>query len=154
MSALLNFFRSEHSQVAFAKVRAESRAETIVRVLNRRGFEVVGMARERIQLCTDLELLGDWLDGALTVSSTTDLCHMLDVEPNIFFRSNLGQRAFTDVRIESRAEDIVRILGQRGLEVTGETRQRIEACRDLDVLATWLDRAVTASRAEELFADA
>ncbi|MFI0777106.1 hypothetical protein [Streptomyces sp. NPDC021212] len=60
MSALLSFFRSEHSQVAFAKVRAETRAETIVRVLNQRGFEVVGMARERIQLCTDLELLGDW----------------------------------------------------------------------------------------------
>ncbi|MGR3934023.1 hypothetical protein [Streptomyces sp. BRA346] len=153
MSPLLNFFRSEHSQVAFAKVRAESRAETIVRVLNRRGFEVVGMARERIQLCTDLELLGGWLDGALTVSSTTDLCHMLDVEPNIFFRSNLGQRAFTDVRIESRAEDILRVLGQRELNVTAETRKRIEECRDLDVLGTWLDRAVTASRTEELFAD-
>ncbi|WP_055549629.1 hypothetical protein [Streptomyces sp. NBRC 110028] len=153
MSALLNFFRSEHSQVAFAKVRAESRAETIVRVLNRRGFEIVGMARERIQLCTDLELLGGWLDGALTVSSTTDLCHMLDVEPNIFFRSNLGQRAFTDVRIESRAEDILRVIGQRELNVTAETRKRIEECRDLDVLGVWLDRAVTASRTEELFAD-
>jgi hypothetical protein len=153
MSALLNFFRSEHSQVAFAKVRAERRAEHVLRVLDRRGFEVVGMARERIQLCTDLKLLGDWLDGALTVSSTTDLCHLLDVEPNIFYCSNVGQRAFTDVRIESRAEDIVRILGQRGLEVIGETRQRIESCRDLDVLGVWLDRAVTASRTEELFAE-
>jgi len=153
MSALLNFFRSERSQVAFAKVRAETRAETIVRVLNQRGFEVVGMARECIQLCTDLELLGDWLDGALTVSSAEDLCRLIDVEPNFFYCSDIGQRAFADVRIESRAEDILRVLGQRELVVTAETRKRIQACRDLDLLDTWLDRAVTAPRAEELFAD-
>ncbi|AEM82002.1 hypothetical protein [Streptomyces violaceusniger] len=151
MSALLNFFRSEHSQRAFAKVRAESRTENIVRVLNQRGFQVVGMARERIQLCTDLELLGDWLDGALTVSSAENLCRLIDVQPNLFYCSNIGQRAFTDVRIESRAEDTLRILGQRRLEVTAETRKRIESCKDMDVLGTWLDRAVTASSAEELF---
>ncbi|QLH24658.1 hypothetical protein [Streptomyces sp. Rer75] len=153
MSALLNFFRSERSQVAFAKVRAESRAEHILRVLEQRGFEVVGMARERIQLCADLELLGDWLDGALTVSSAEDLCRLIDVEPNFFYCSDIGQRAFADVRIESRAEDILRVLGQRELVVTAETRKRIETCRDLDVLGTWLDRAVTVSRSEELFAD-
>ena len=153
MSALLRFFRSEHSQVAFAKVRAESRAETIVRVLNQRGLEVVGMARERIQLCTDLDLLGDWLDGALTVSSAEDLCRLIDVEPDFFYCSSVVQRAFTDVRIESRAEDILRILGQRGLDVTAEARKCIETCRDLDVLGVWLDRAVTVSRSEELFAD-
>ncbi|MFD7507029.1 hypothetical protein [Streptomyces sp. NPDC059850] len=153
MSALLRFFRSEFSEVAFAEVRAETRAEHIVRVLNQRGFEVVGMARERIQLCADLELLGNWLDGALTVSSVEDLCRLVDVEPNFFYCSSIGQRAFTDVRIESRAEDILRILGQRGLEVTDETRERVESCRDLDVLGVWLDRAVTVSRTAELFAD-
>lgn len=153
MSALLNFFRSERSQVAFAKVRAESRAEHILRVLEQRGFEVVGMVRERIQLCADLELLGDWLDGALTVSSAEDLCRLIDVEPNFFYCSDIGQRAFADVRIESRAEDILRVLGQRELVVTAETRKRIETCRDLDVLGVWLDRAVTVSRSEELFAD-
>lgn len=153
MSALLNFFRSERSQVAFAKVRAESRAEHILRVLEQRGFEVVGMVRERIQLCADLELLGDWLDGALTVSSAEDLCRLIDVEPNFFYCSDIGQRAFADVRIESRAEDILRVLGQRELVVTAETRKRIETCRDLDVLGVWLDGAVSVSRSEELFAD-
>ncbi|WP_063737003.1 hypothetical protein [Streptomyces sp. RTd22] len=70
-----------------------------------------------------------------------------------FFRSEHSQVAFTDVRIESRAEDILRVLGQRDLDVTAETRERIEPCRDLDVLGVWLDRAVTASRTEELFVD-
>ncbi|MFE5119378.1 hypothetical protein [Streptomyces sp. NPDC056669] len=42
------------------------------------------------------------------------------------------------------------MLSRRGLEVTAETRERIQSCTDLDLLGTWLDRAVTASCAEEL----
>lgn len=84
MSALLNFFRSEHAQRAFAEVRAETRAET---------------------------------------------------------------------QVEVRAESVLRVLNARGLEVTAETRERVGACKDLDLLDTWLDRAVTVSRTEELFAD-
>ncbi|MFF7652633.1 hypothetical protein ACFZCY_22925 [Streptomyces sp. NPDC007983] len=68
-----------------------------------------------------------------------------------FFRSQHAQRAFAQVRAERAAEDVLRILSLRGLEVTAETRERIQSCTDLDVLGTWLDRAVTASRVEELF---
>ncbi|MEE4597039.1 hypothetical protein V2J94_35000 [Streptomyces sp. DSM 41524] len=84
MSALLNFFRSEHAQRAFAEVRAETRAET---------------------------------------------------------------------QVEVRAESVLRVLNARGLEVTAETRERVGSCKDLALLDTWLDRAVTASRAEDLFVD-
>ncbi len=84
MSALLNFFRSEHAQRAFAEVRAEARAET---------------------------------------------------------------------RVEVRAESVLRVLNTRGLEVTAEVRERVRGCKDLELLDTWLDRAVTVSRAEELFID-
>ncbi|MBU3864246.1 hypothetical protein KN815_09215 [Streptomyces sp. 4503] len=153
MSALLNFFRSAHSQRAFAGVRAETRADDILRVLTVRGFDIAGAGREAIQSCTDLEILGDWLDGALTVPSAVDLFHLVSEKPNFFYCSEVGQRAFTDVRLESRADDILRILKARGLEVTAETRERVRACRDVDLLRTWLDRAVTASRAEELFTD-
>jgi hypothetical protein len=71
-----------------------------------------------------------------------------------FFRSEHAQRAFAEVRAERDAQNILRFLKARGLEVTAETRERIESCKAMDVLGTWLDRAVTASRAEELFADA
>ncbi|MEU2213189.1 hypothetical protein [Streptomyces hygroscopicus] len=88
MSALLDFFRSDHAQRAFAEVRAEARAE-----------------------------------------------------------------ARAETRIEAHAEALLRILKARGLEVTAETRERIESCKDMDVLGTWLDRAATASRTADLFAD-
>ncbi|WP_413801846.1 hypothetical protein [Streptomyces iranensis] len=114
MTALLNFFRSDHSQRAFAGVRAETRGDDILAV---------------------------------------DLFRLVSEEPNFFYCSEIGQRAFTDVRLESRAEDILRILKIRRLEVTAEISERVRSCTDLDRLGTWLDRAVTASRAEELFAD-
>ncbi|MEV6125860.1 hypothetical protein AB0M05_03420 [Streptomyces violaceusniger] len=78
-----------------------------------------------------------------------------------FFRSEHAQRAFAEVRAEGQAQgqavkgakDVLCVLSLRGLEVTPKTRERIEACKDLDLLDTWLDRAVTASRTEDLFAD-
>jgi hypothetical protein len=66
-----------------------------------------------------------------------------------YFRSQQAQHAFAEVRVG----DLLRFLKGRGLEVTDEARERIESCRDMDVLGTWLDRAATASRAEELFAE-
>ncbi|WP_254885514.1 hypothetical protein [Streptomyces sp. NA02950] len=67
------------------------------------------------------------------------------------FRSEHAQRAFAEVRAESCAQNILRILKARGVDATPETRERIEACRDMEVLGTWLDRAATASRVEDLF---
>ncbi|AGP54472.1 hypothetical protein [Streptomyces rapamycinicus] len=78
-----------------------------------------------------------------------------------FFRSEHAQRAFAEARAEGQAEgqaakgakNVLRVLSLRGLEATPETRERIEACKDLDLLDAWLDRAVTASRVEDLFVD-
>lgn len=68
-----------------------------------------------------------------------------------FFRSEHAQRAFAEVRAEKGAKDVLRVLSCRQLEVTEEARERIQSCTDLDLLDTWLVRAVTASRIEELF---
>ncbi|MGW4907973.1 hypothetical protein [Streptomyces sp. NPDC004270] len=56
-------------------------------------------------------------------------------------------------RAEGRAEDILRILDLRGIEVADVDRERITACADLETLGTWFDRAVTAASGQELFAD-
>ncbi|MFF4310731.1 hypothetical protein ACWDFR_29835 [Streptomyces sp. 900105755] len=56
-------------------------------------------------------------------------------------------------RAKGRAEDILRILDLRGVEVAEADRERITACADLGTLGTWFDRAVTATSAQELFAD-
>ncbi|WP_079665039.1 hypothetical protein [Streptomyces sp. 3214.6] len=54
-------------------------------------------------------------------------------------------------RAEGRAEDILRILGLRGVDVPEDARERITSCTDLDTLGTWFDRALTAVNTDELF---
>ncbi|MGW3724429.1 hypothetical protein [Streptomyces sp. NPDC000851] len=55
-------------------------------------------------------------------------------------------------RAEARTEDILFILERRGLDVPDEARERITACDDLDILRRWLERALIASSADEIFA--
>lgn len=52
---------------------------------------------------------------------------------------------------ESKAEDILRILGVRGIEVSDSVRERVTSCTDLGVLGTWLDRSLSVTDAEGLF---
>jgi hypothetical protein len=57
----------------------------------------------------------------------------------------------TQGRAEGEALAIVRVLEGRGVPVGFEDRKRILACTDLALLEAWLDRAVTATTAGELF---
>ncbi|MGW2295548.1 hypothetical protein [Streptomyces violaceorubidus] len=59
----------------------------------------------------------------------------------------------TEGKAEGKAEDILRILEVRGIEIPDSVRERITDCTDLDVLVTWLDRSLSAVRAEELFVE-
>jgi hypothetical protein len=54
---------------------------------------------------------------------------------------------------KGRAEDILRVLGVRGIEVCDAIRERITDCTDLDVLGVWFDRSLSVVSAEELFAE-
>jgi hypothetical protein len=54
-------------------------------------------------------------------------------------------------RAQGRAEDILLVLGARGLDVPDEIRERITTCDDPDLLRRWLTRAVTAPSAEAIF---
>ncbi|GHD35108.1 hypothetical protein [Streptomyces galbus] len=56
-----------------------------------------------------------------------------------------------EVRIRVRVEDILRVLRVRGIEVPDAVRERVSSCDDLEVLGTWLDRAVTVGSADDLF---
>ncbi|MDO0933379.1 hypothetical protein QQY66_17415 [Streptomyces sp. DG2A-72] len=56
--------------------------------------------------------------------------------------------------IKARAEDILRILDRRGIEVSDAVREQVTSCSDLEVLGTWLDRSLTVSNGEELFEEA
>ncbi|MGV9939872.1 hypothetical protein [Streptomyces sp. NPDC003401] len=58
-----------------------------------------------------------------------------------------------EIRAQSRAEDILVILEQRGLDVSEDVRGRVMGCTDPELLRRWLTRAVTAPAAEEIFED-
>jgi hypothetical protein len=56
-----------------AQGRAEGEAAAILRVLNRRGIAVDDASRERIESCTDIEVLGTWLDRSIDAKQVSDL---------------------------------------------------------------------------------
>ncbi|MGW7362262.1 hypothetical protein ACWGI8_02290 [Streptomyces sp. NPDC054841] len=66
-----------------------------------------------------------------------------------FYKSPLSD----SLRAESRAEDILLVLEQRGIDVPDVARERITGCEDPAILRCWLARAVTAPTAEEIFGD-
>ncbi|WP_304450774.1 hypothetical protein [Nocardiopsis sp. YSL2] len=57
------------------------------------------------------------------------------------------------LRAEGEAKALLRVLARRGIEVPGEARERILRCTDEETLDTWLDRSVTATTMDELFAE-
>ena len=53
--------------------RAQGEAAAVLRVLAKRGIAVDDKSRERIESCTDLDLLGTWLDRSLTAEQVDEL---------------------------------------------------------------------------------
>jgi Uma2 family endonuclease len=53
-------------------------------------------------------------------------------------------------RLHARAS-LVRVLTKRGLTLSDAQRERVAACDDLATLETWLDRALDATRADDVF---
>lgn len=54
-------------------------------------------------------------------------------------------------KAEGEAEATLRVLRGRGISVSAEAEERIRSCTDLDILATWIDRALKVHTVDELF---
>ncbi|MEV0638208.1 hypothetical protein AB0I77_25350 [Streptomyces sp. NPDC050619] len=57
-------------------------------------------------------------------------------------------------KAEDRAALILRVLDKHAIHAPADTRERITSCTDLDTLTLWFDRALTATKAEDLFTEA
>ncbi|MFH8468923.1 hypothetical protein [Streptomyces sp. NPDC017991] len=72
-------------------------------------------------------------------------------------RGTVRETAYLEGRAEGRADDraslILRVLERRGMPVPEAARERITSCADLDILALWFDRSLTATAVEDLFAE-
>ena len=54
---------------------------------------------------------------------------------------------------KGRADSVLTVLRTRGLPVHAQHEERIRACGDSKQLDRWLQRAVTASSPDEIFAE-
>ncbi|HLH83955.1 MAG TPA: hypothetical protein VKV38_11880 [Trebonia sp.] len=64
-----------------------------------------------------------------------------------------AREAARTAKAEGKAEDVITVLEERGLAVSGEERERIVSSADARQLDKWLRRAVTADKVSDLFAD-
>lgn len=74
-----------------------------------------------------------------------------------FFQSSVADELRDEGRaqgiVQGKAETIVLLLERRGIELSGEDRERVMSCENLEVLERWFDRAITATSATEVFAE-
>ncbi|MFI1564011.1 hypothetical protein ACH4ZX_13290 [Streptomyces sp. NPDC020490] len=72
-------------------------------------------------------------------------------------RGTVRETAYLEGKAEGKVEDraslILRVLELHGVPVPEDARERITTCTDLDALARWFDRSLTATAAEDLFAE-
>ena len=71
-----------------------------------------------------------------------------------FFRSETSQRLRAEVRTEGLSDAVVRILERRGVPLSQDARDRIHGCTCTGVPDEWLARALSATKAEDLFTHA
>jgi len=67
------------------------------------------------------------------------------------FARTLHAEGLAEGLVEGEARAVLRVLASRGLELSGDSAERIRACRDQDQLDVWLDRALSVNSAEEIF---
>ena len=65
--------RSQGREEGREEGRAQGEAAAVLRILAKRGIAVDDKSRERIGSCTDLDLLGTWLDRSLTAEQVDEL---------------------------------------------------------------------------------
>ncbi|MDW6058877.1 hypothetical protein SAZ11_13585 [Streptomyces sp. FXJ1.4098] len=70
-------------------------------------------------------------------------------------RGTMIEEAFLEGEAKGEAKgmahSVMRILRRRGIAVSREAEQTIMECADLEKLDLWCDRALTATRVEDLF---
>jgi hypothetical protein len=67
-----------------------------------------------------------------------------------FFR-RLRQEGRQEGLAKGEAKALVKILASRGIALTDEQHELLASCADPDQLDTWLDRALAATSADEVF---
>ncbi|PPS75739.1 MULTISPECIES: hypothetical protein [Streptomyces] len=98
----------------------------------------------------------EWLEVGLEDTPVLETWRELEKMVATYFpgRGTLFEETYLEGKAEGKAESILSILEKRGIGIPQDTRDRITTCTDLDTLTLWFDRSLTATTAEDLFAEA
>jgi hypothetical protein len=66
------------------------------------------------------------------------------------YQSEFARRYFGQGEAKGEAKAVLAILDARGIAVPDDVRARIAGCTDLDQLDTWIRRAATADKVQDL----
>lgn len=96
---------------------------------------------------------------AVLSKSTLVRMEQLMLDDKYTFKSDFALMHIAQGRAEGRAEGlaegeakaVLAVLKARGLKVSRTIRQRVLGCRDVEQLKAWVERAVTAERASDVF---
>ncbi|MFE7433172.1 hypothetical protein ACIPH4_08145 [Streptomyces tendae] len=109
-------------------------------------------------------VFGQLVESCLGDPGAKEIWRDLMSEIRYFFNSPVAEKVREEGRVEGREEGreegrledraamTLRILEWRSIPVPDAVRERVLGCSDLDQLEVWAHRAVTAERAEDLFA--
>ncbi|MFI6044925.1 hypothetical protein ACIA8C_25070 [Nocardia sp. NPDC051321] len=67
------------------------------------------------------------------------------------YQSDFARKYVAEGRATEAARIIFRVLDARGISVSADVHARISSCEDMDQLEDWVDRAVVADTADDLF---
>ena len=70
---------------------------------------------------------------------------------DLFFRSETSQRLRQEGQVRTGVAHLLKVLDARGVALSAEDRERVEACVDPDLLEVWFDRALSITSASDLF---
>ncbi|MFF2088834.1 hypothetical protein ACFVVM_34050 [Nocardia sp. NPDC058176] len=93
------------------------------------------------------------VDGTLTTAASRRLEELMERTPE--HRGRIATKYVAEGREEGRTEEaahaLLTVLTARGLELSAAQRAQLAECTDHDQLREWLNQAITATSASELF---
>jgi hypothetical protein len=131
-----NAFRPTALQY-FVEGHTRGAVKAIQLILAARNIPVSDEMYERMESSASrhhIHELEEWLKNAATIDSADQL-----------FQESMERR----VRTFSWA--VLQVMGEKGIAVSDEIRERITSCTDLDLLTQWMRRISTIETADQLF---
>ncbi|MBX3186959.1 MAG: hypothetical protein KF819_08090 [Labilithrix sp.] len=142
------------AEVAFLRALVLGREDASVVLEAARTFDA--LPPERAMLYFDL--IVEALPDALRRDVERDLMQQQGYQPKSEFLRSFMEKRHAEGREEGREEGRARlravvrsVLVSRGVTMTAADVERLDACTDLDVLTTWVERAISATTAADVF---